>query len=68
MGSIFIQIIDRTCHWNAYENENENIENVSLTLQQQETQQKQKQNSKSHTETKLILSFMGKMVSNMIFD
>ena len=66
MGSIFIQIIVRTCHWNAYENEN--IENVSLTLQQQETQQKLKQNSKSHTETKLILSFMGKMVSNMIFD
>ena len=35
MGSIFIQIIVRTCHWSASENENENKENVVLTLKEQ---------------------------------
>ena len=35
MGFIFIQIIVRTCHWSASENENENKENVVLTLKEQ---------------------------------
>ena len=35
MGSIFIQIIVRTCHWSASENENENKKNVVLTLKEQ---------------------------------
>ena len=35
MGSIFIRITDRTCHWSASENENENKENVALTLKEE---------------------------------
>ena len=38
MGSIFIQIIVRTCHWSASENENK--ENVVLTLKEQANKKK----------------------------
>ena len=42
MGSIFIQIIVRTCNWSASENENENKENVVLTLKNKQTKKKKK--------------------------
>ena len=45
MGSIFIRIIDRTCHWSASENENK--ENVVLTLKEQ-TNNKNKTKQKKH--------------------
>ena len=54
MGSIFIQIIVRTCHWSASENENENKENVVLTLKEQANKQKnEKKTWKKKQETKL---------------
>ena len=44
MGSIFIQIIVRTCYWSASENENENKENVVLTLKEQGNKNYKKKN------------------------
>ena len=42
MGFIFIQIIVKTCHWSASENENENKENVVLTLKEQANKKKRR--------------------------
>ena len=75
MGSIFIWVIDRNCHWSASENENQNKENVVLTLKEQskrQQQQQQKKRNKTHTtyaETKFILLFMEKngLIQNWVF-
>ena len=74
MGSIFIRMIYRTCHWSASDDENENKENVVLTLKERTNDikpNKKNTRNKTHTtctETKFTLSLMGKLVLYVTFD
>ena len=47
MGSIFIRIIARTCHWSAFDDENGNKEKVVLTLKEQTNHKNTKQQNKN---------------------